>query len=1082
MTEIQSRSLPSCLKAAALAVWVALPASQAGAEADRQPVVSPERWHQTPGPCLLALNQGVDAIAEYRSETGEVRLRAGSWLGHDGRYLLPPPEPGASVSLQSTTGQPVGPGQVALQVCPVELPKDAVDALVRAQDRRLAAYFGAPADGAEIEQAYHQVIGNLEAVSVMTPVVLPVLGLAHFETAAYFRGTARLAEAYVHYTRSAALFEQLDDPAALAASVNGQGLVAWRQGELDQAVAYFERAMAIQQARGDDFGVATIANNLGLIHARRNELAQAVGRYEAALSIFQGDLDLRRPVTGLDVPVHGQQPAAADVQSALNTLGNLALVLRQQGQVDLAERYWRNYMALEAHVPSPAVLARARLNFAQLLSARGRLDEALWQLTTALHQFEAAGEHPWRVEALTELAALYLRLGDPAGALAHARHAVSIELEDFAAAADAWLQFGRLLVIQGDDSAAVVALERAAELAARAGSVNRELRVAGDLARAHFLANPGPDALAGQREIRARYVELGRPIEAALALGRIGEKQFLLGELNAARDTLLQAAEELRAVDDPLAEFEALELLGQVLEQLDRSAAIEVNHRAIELAEGLRRSALPALRQAELFARLHSAYRRQVGALVDAGRPDEARALAAAARMQAMAMQETSGDDAGRGDLIEARADLLDRLHRARLDQRGGDDRAAAEARLLALQRELDGVETALQAMAQAERMAEPAWLAESSTDDWPDDVLRLSYFLLDDRLLLWISSREGSRLESLERPAELAAEVAALQDWLRHPRRALGFIQAQAERLGRDLLGAAAPDLAGKRLVLIEADDVLHGLPFGLLHWGNADEGRPLVETHALRMVGGGRSAAMDSGLRPPASAMLLLADPGWTDGQGTVAVLPEQSLLAGLLRDERLAELPGTRLEAEAIAARASGRMPLRLRTGPEASREFLLAGGLSDYRIVHLATHGLVDLQYPMLSSLLLASEAAAGPAFLRPSEIAGLRLQADLVVLSGCETGYGRILAGSGALSLARPFLSAGAAEVLASLWKIDDARTARFMDRFYFHLLEESLSPAEALAHTQRWVRRQPDTAHPYYWTGFVLLGTSGPST
>jgi CHAT domain-containing protein len=195
-------------------------------------------------------------------------------------------------------------------------------------------------------------------------------------------------------------------------------------------------------------------------------------------------------------------------------------------------------------------------------------------------------------------------------------------------------------------------------------------------------------------------------------------------------------------------------------------------------------------------------------------------------------------------------------------------------------------------------------------------------------------------------------------------------------------------------------------------------------------------------------------------------------------LMRSDVLAGLPGTVREAESLAALAGPDLRVNLRTGPKASRQFVQRGGLTDYSILHFATHGLLDLNYPALSALLLADEQADGPAFLKAGDIAALDFDAELVVLSGCETGAGRIRAGEGALSLARPFLIAGADQVVSTLWKVDDARTADFMASFYRHLLEGDATAAGALAAAQREMRDDPATDHPFYWAGFTLAGTA----
>ena len=116
------------------------------------------------------------------------------------------------------------------------------------------------------------------------------------------------------------------------------------------------------------------------------------------------------------------------------------------------------------------------------------------------------------------------------------------------------------------------------------------------------------------------------------------------------------------------------------------------------------------------------------------------------------------------------------------------------------------------------------------------------------------------------------------------------------------------------------------------------------------------------------------------------------------------------------------------------------------------------------------------------FLRLDEVTRLHLNADLVVLSACETGLGKEIRGEGLIGLTRGFMYAGARRVVASLWSVDDVATAELMSRFYKGILREGLSPAAALRQAQIEMRRQKRWQNPYYWGGFVLQGEWKPGS
>ena len=150
------------------------------------------------------------------------------------------------------------------------------------------------------------------------------------------------------------------------------------------------------------------------------------------------------------------------------------------------------------------------------------------------------------------------------------------------------------------------------------------------------------------------------------------------------------------------------------------------------------------------------------------------------------------------------------------------------------------------------------------------------------------------------------------------------------------------------------------------------------------------------------------------------------------------------------------------------------------MSQYRVIHLATHGLLNSTHPELSGVVLSLVDRQGKVqdgFLRLHEIYNLKLSADLVVLSACQTGLGKEVRGEGLVGLTRGFMYAGAPRVVASLWKVDDRATAELMKQFYGSMLgEKHERPAAALRAAQVAMWKTKGWESPYYWAAFVLQG------
>ena len=203
------------------------------------------------------------------------------------------------------------------------------------------------------------------------------------------------------------------------------------------------------------------------------------------------------------------------------------------------------------------------------------------------------------------------------------------------------------------------------------------------------------------------------------------------------------------------------------------------------------------------------------------------------------------------------------------------------------------------------------------------------------------------------------------------------------------------------------------------------------------------------------------------------------QQALRDAGLGSGSIPRLLGSRAEARAIAGVEPGTTLL---LGFDANRGAAMSTSLADYRVVHFATHGLVDSDHPELSGVVLSLLNEKGErqdGFLRLHDIYNLTLPIDLVVLSACSTALGKEVQGEGLIGLVRGFMFAGSRRVLASLWKVDDEATSALMTRFYRAMFEQDLTPAAALRQAQAELRDQARWRHPFYWAGFVIEGDGG---
>jgi CHAT domain-containing protein len=298
---------------------------------------------------------------------------------------------------------------------------------------------------------------------------------------------------------------------------------------------------------------------------------------------------------------------------------------------------------------------------------------------------------------------------------------------------------------------------------------------------------------------------------------------------------------------------------------------------------------------------------------------------------------------------------------------------------------------------------------------------------------------------------------------------------------------------IRGRELIIVP-DGVLHTLAFEALVASEVNHGatsaRPvyLVERHVITYAPSISVLTEIERRRQtakPNDHILLVGDPVFSGSDSPWAPANQpatnQEVLMAMGRRERfgggLTPLPATRQEVMEIARLAERHNWTRtVLLGREASEERLTSSELSSYRVLHLATHAVADDKAGGFSALALSldEKPAGGDGVWTAAEIARMKLTADLVVVSGCETGTGQEAKAEGVIGLSRAFMVAGAQRVCGSIWKVEDTATQKLMTTFYDGLLTNGLAASRALQQAKLAMLRSG--AAPFYWAPFILVG------
>jgi tetratricopeptide (TPR) repeat protein len=852
--------------------------------------------------------------------------------------------------------------------------------------------------------------------------------------AAVLRGQTReregdLAGALREYEQAYRAFEAGRDQAWRAACLNNLGAVYAARGEYGRAAEFLRAAEALGApvVAADHPLIATCRENLGAAYARRGDDQKAETYLQDALAIW------RRPPGENDPKIVAVLVGLSDVHSRQRKRDRALNELREARKIwdDLLLKYRPGLGDKVAMIPSDlgTDMAKAERDFPAL---------------TALHKFFADDASP--------IAAILDRIGDVHNGAG--RHAEALE------------EYRRALEerrkIRGDLHPDVALSHHKIASVYEGQGKGAEARE--EMRKAVFALRVAPGAPGADVDALKADDLVPLPItsEVLYDYGRGLERSF----------GGLPTVAQLR---------ECAHLYGLSAGVLDRVRSDILQTEASKVLLGADRYDLIA-RRVGVFRKLFAAE----------GKAEDLRAAFEAAE-QGLARVFLEQLGRSRAEVIgkisrplrDRETELLDRLRRldAEIVREQGKPRDQQDAERLAQlfdgRREAEREQRDLVARMEREnpqyaalKYPRPCSVEQARSCLAPDEVALLyvpgseaSYLIVVARdadprseriavLELASAGKIAEIVEQVTRQGALAISRGYLDPADRPPAMDLRALGPLAYRM---LLEPAAGSIRGKGLVIVPGG-ALGYLPFELM----VESGRPLVAGHRIRyapsMTTLHYTRRWNEARTPPDRALLAVGDP---TPQGLRAAFEP---------------LPGSRAEVELIRdlLRASpDDILLGAAATEEAVKERSVNGSLARYRYVHFATHGRMGIADGDQPALVLSGDGRGEDDLLQLDEVTALRLNADLVVLSACETGRGRLDEAEGVRGLARAFLAAGCRGVLCTLWKIDDRATSSLMADVYAGI-EKQQSPAEALREAQ--LRMIADGKPPLNWAPFILIG------
>ena len=845
-----------------------------------------------------------------------------------------------------------------------------------------------------------------------------------------------------------------------------------------EAIKKYEEAIEFYRAAGERAGEGSALTNIGVVYNQLGEKRKAFEYLNQAL------------------PLHR---LVGDKREEARTFTYMGFVSSNLTDRPKALEYFNQALRLREAVGDISGEAYSLGHISSIYNALGEPQKALDYLNLALVKSRASGDRARQAWVLAITGGQHNQLGDGARALEYFKEALPLykEFGDRGNEGLTLINIGSAYIILKDWPKALEYFNLALPVVKTTDDRRfTEGMVLTNIGRVKNALGNSQEALQYLNEALSIHRSLNSRIWEAHTFTELGVAYDSLGQPEKALDYFNQALTLTRTIAHHNGQAGNLLRIARI--ERNRGNLSEARQRietALEINESLRTRVVNQDSRTSFSAFRREYYEFYVDLLMRMG--GDAEALQANERARARGLLET---------LNESRVDIRQGVDSQLLERERALQRQINEEELRRVRLQKGNLEESEKRVnqlladyntVQAEiRVRSPRYAA--LTHPVPLTVRDIQQQALDERTMLveyalgaeksylWVVTK--SELKSFELPKRAVIEAAARRVYdlllVSNKTQARRPAELALTELGRMILGPAASLLKKERVVIV-ADGALEYVPFTALSIDSSYQ--PLITRHEIISL---PSASVLDALRredrqraPEALAVLADAVFQSDDSRFKAHASPgadQRDLMrsaaeAGVVN---FARLPFSRREAEAIVAKAGEPRSLKA-LDFTASRETVFNTKLDQYRIIHFATHALLNSQHPALSGIVLSLYDEQGrpiDGFVRAHEIYNLKLNADLVVLSACRTALGSEIKGEGLVGLTRGFMYAGTPSVVASLWDVRDEATSELMSRFYEKMFKDRMKPAAALraAQVSMWKERRWST--PYYWAGFILQG------